>query len=161
MTALPQVHLHPAGRDEARRGVQRARVHLRRALARPVVQAASLGVARLAVHPPGAARAAAAARVQGALTSDPTFGVRGVERGSDATWRVQFASRAWYRHACAAGAVGNALMMVSANMVGFVVGTDGMKHMIHEIVGSWAGLRFLVSACVCIFVAVQLMFEYR
>ncbi|EGN99369.1 hypothetical protein SERLA73DRAFT_90723 [Serpula lacrymans var. lacrymans S7.3] len=67
----------------------------------------------------------------------------------------------WYRHVCAAGGVLNILMMVSANLVGFVIGTDGMLYMVKKIFGSLEGLRFLVGACCCIFVGVQLMFEYR
>ena len=34
--------------------------------------------------------------------------------------------------------------MMAANLVGFVVGIDGMKHMASQLVGSWAG------ACVTI-----------
>ncbi|KAH7906814.1 MBOAT, membrane-bound O-acyltransferase family-domain-containing protein [Hygrophoropsis aurantiaca] len=67
----------------------------------------------------------------------------------------------WYRHVCAMGAILNILMMISANLVGFVIGTDGMLYMVNQITGSWEGLRFLIGACCCIFVGVQFMFEYR
>jgi len=67
----------------------------------------------------------------------------------------------WYRHACACGAVFNILMMISANLVGFAIGTEGMMYMVKEIFGTWSGLRFLGAGCSCIFVATQVMFEYR
>ncbi|KAI0064952.1 MBOAT-domain-containing protein [Artomyces pyxidatus] len=73
----------------------------------------------------------------------------------------KFSSLWWYRHVCALGAVLNVLMMMAANLVGFVLGTDGMKYMVQEIVGSWAGLLFMLGACACLFVGVQIMFEYR
>ncbi|KAF8442088.1 MBOAT, membrane-bound O-acyltransferase family-domain-containing protein [Boletus edulis BED1] len=68
---------------------------------------------------------------------------------------------AWYRHVCACGGVINALTMITANLVGFVIGTDGILYMVNQIVGSLQGLQFLIGACGCIFVGVQLMFEYR
>ncbi|KAG6333034.1 hypothetical protein ID866_6058 [Astraeus odoratus] len=67
----------------------------------------------------------------------------------------------WYRHVCAVGAVFNILMMMTANLVGFVVGTEGMTHMAKQIVSSAEGFRFLFAACGCLFVGAQLMFEYR
>ena len=33
----------------------------------------------------------------------------------------------------------NILMMMTANLVGFVIGTDGIKYMIDQIMGSWQG----------------------
>ena len=45
----------------------------------------------------------------------------------------------WYRHVCAVGAVLNILMMMSANLVGFVLGLDGMKYLVAQISGSWSG----------------------
>ncbi|KAI0312315.1 MBOAT-domain-containing protein [Amylostereum chailletii] len=73
----------------------------------------------------------------------------------------KFAGEWWYRHACAVGAVMNGFMMVAANLVGFVVGTEGVLYMLREIVGTFAGMRFLVCACAGLFVGVQVMFEYR
>ena len=35
-------------------------------------------------------------------------------------------------------------MMMAANLVGFVIGTDGMKYMVRQIVESWDGTCFLV-----------------
>ncbi|KAF9231522.1 MBOAT, membrane-bound O-acyltransferase family-domain-containing protein [Melanogaster broomeanus] len=68
----------------------------------------------------------------------------------------------WYRHVCAVGGVLNVLMMITANLVGFVIGTEGIIYMVNEITGSFQeGFRFLIGACCCLFVGVQLMFEYR
>ncbi|KAF9450468.1 glycerol transporter [Macrolepiota fuliginosa MF-IS2] len=67
----------------------------------------------------------------------------------------------WYRHVAALGAVGNVLMMMGANLVGFVIGTDGAQFFVGELFGTGQGLRFLMGAVACLFVGVQLMFEYR
>ncbi|KAF8903744.1 MBOAT, membrane-bound O-acyltransferase family-domain-containing protein [Gymnopilus junonius] len=67
----------------------------------------------------------------------------------------------WYRHACAVGGVLNILMMMAANLVGFVVGTDGVKFFFSQLFGTWEGIRFMVLCSFCLFVGVQLMFEYR
>ncbi|KAI0035515.1 MBOAT, membrane-bound O-acyltransferase family-domain-containing protein [Vararia minispora EC-137] len=74
---------------------------------------------------------------------------------------AQFGDKWWYRHICALGAVANVLMMMTANLVGFAIGTDGMSYMASQIMGSWAGLRFFLCACAALFVGVQVMFEYR
>ena len=44
-----------------------------------------------------------------------------------------------YRIICGVGAVGNMLMMMAANLVGFAVGLDGLKGLVQGIVGSYAG----------------------
>ncbi|KAG1736348.1 MBOAT, membrane-bound O-acyltransferase family-domain-containing protein [Suillus lakei] len=75
--------------------------------------------------------------------------------------QTQYGQFSWYRHVCAIGSVFNMLMMVSANLVGFVIGTDGMMYMANQIVGTWQGFRFLLAASCIIFVGVQFMFEYR
>ncbi|KAH9902410.1 MBOAT-domain-containing protein [Cubamyces lactineus] len=73
----------------------------------------------------------------------------------------KYGDRSWYRHVGAMGAVLNVLMMMTANLIGFVIGTDGMKYMLHQIFDSWEGIRFLLFSCACLFVGVQIMFEYR
>ncbi|KAF5327589.1 hypothetical protein D9619_004654 [Psilocybe cf. subviscida] len=50
----------------------------------------------------------------------------------------------WYRHVCALGGVLNVLMMMAANLVGFVVGLDGVKFFFGELFGTWAGIKFMV-----------------
>ncbi|KAJ7094446.1 MBOAT, membrane-bound O-acyltransferase family-domain-containing protein [Mycena belliarum] len=67
----------------------------------------------------------------------------------------------WYRHACAVGAVLNILMLMTANLVGFVVGIDGMSFFVEQLFGTTEGWRFLGVAFVCLFAAAHLMFEYR
>ena len=44
-----------------------------------------------------------------------------------------------YRVICGIGAVGNILMMMAANLVGFAVGLDGLMGLVHGIVGSSSG----------------------
>ncbi|KAL4895106.1 MBOAT, membrane-bound O-acyltransferase family-domain-containing protein [Aspergillus ambiguus] len=66
-----------------------------------------------------------------------------------------------YRVLCGVGAVGNILMMMIANLVGFALGLDGLKGLLNEILGSYAGLVYLVTACSALFVGVQVMFEIR
>lgn len=75
--------------------------------------------------------------------------------------KSKFGKNAWYRHVCAIGAVANVLLMMAANLVGFVIGTDGIKFFVSQLLGTREGHQFLVVACACIFVGVQLMFEYR
>ena len=71
-------------------------------------------------------------------------------------------------------------MMMSANLVGFAVGLDGLKGLVQGIVGSYSGiisfivlrsrspkltsdpgLVFLGVACTALFTGAQLMFELR
>lgn len=66
-----------------------------------------------------------------------------------------------YRVICGIGAVGNVLMMMIANLVGFALGVDGIKGLLSQLLGSYAGLVYLVSACCALFVGVQVMFEIR
>lgn len=66
-----------------------------------------------------------------------------------------------YRVLCGVGAVGNILMMMMANLVGFAVGLDGLKGLLEGIMGSYSGVGFLVAACAALFVGVQVMFEVR
>jgi D-alanyl-lipoteichoic acid acyltransferase DltB (MBOAT superfamily) len=91
----------------------------------------------------------------------------------------QYGSRPWYRHVCAIGAVLNILLMMFANLVGFVIGTDGVQFFVTQLFGTLEGMscngmpvyvlmviltigfRFLAGASFCMFVGAQLMFEYR
>jgi len=75
--------------------------------------------------------------------------------------RSKFGVQWWYRHVCAVGGVFNILMMLAANLVGFVIGTDGISYMISALTDSWEGLRFVFFTCFCLFIGVQIMFEYR
>ncbi|PWY68081.1 glycerol:H+ symporter [Aspergillus sclerotioniger CBS 115572] len=73
-------------------------------------------------------------------------------------WRSQPTA---YRFICGVGAVGNVLMMMIANLVGFALGMDGLNGLLAGILGSWAGIAYLISACCALFVGVQVMFEIR
>ncbi|KAI0151643.1 putative glycerol:H+ symporter [Xylariaceae sp. FL1272] len=71
-------------------------------------------------------------------------------------------SRPWaYRMICCAGAVGNVLMMITANLVGFAFGVDGLKAVVEGIFTHFSGYVFLTGACIVIFCGVQVMFEIR
>lgn len=56
-----------------------------------------------------------------------------------------FPKRKWehrptaYRILCCVGAVGNVLMMISANLVGFALGSDGLMVIIKSILHDWSG----------------------
>ncbi|KAL1602749.1 glycerol transporter [Paraconiothyrium brasiliense] len=66
-----------------------------------------------------------------------------------------------YRYLCGIGAVGEILLLMVANLVGFALGLDGLKDLVSGIFASWSGLGFLVIACVALFMGVQIMFEWR
>ena len=42
---------------------------------------------------------------------------------------------------CAIGGVFNILTMLAANLVGFVIGTDGISYMIDQLTNNWGGTR--------------------
>lgn len=50
---------------------------------------------------------------------------------------------------------------MGANLVGFVLGLDGMQHLIKELVTTPQGWTFMAFAMSCLFIAVHVMFEYR
>lgn len=66
-----------------------------------------------------------------------------------------------YRVLCGAGAVGNLMMMMIANLVGFAVGVDGLKSIIYGIFKDYSGIMFLLTAYAVLFVGIQVMFEVR
>ncbi|OCL12478.1 glycerol:H+ symporter-like protein [Glonium stellatum] len=66
-----------------------------------------------------------------------------------------------YRVLRGIGAVGNILMMMVANLVGFALGLDGLQGLAKSIIGSYSGLVFFASACGALFVGAQVMFEVR
>ncbi|KAI8939789.1 hypothetical protein NX059_003528 [Plenodomus lindquistii] len=78
-----------------------------------------------------------------------------------------FPARRWkdspdaYRWLCGVGAVGEILMLMAANLVGFALGVDGLKELVAGIFGTYSGWRFLATACVALFTGVQFMFEWR
>lgn len=73
----------------------------------------------------------------------------------------QFSGEWWYRHICAAGGALNIWLMMIANLYGFCLDHDGMKLLFTEMFSTFDGLVFFVLACASLFIAVQVMFEYR
>jgi hypothetical protein len=57
----------------------------------------------------------------------------------DYSLRIQFGSALWYRHLAAGGAVLNILLMMTANLVGFVLGIDGVRYLGEQLVSSSDG----------------------
>jgi D-alanyl-lipoteichoic acid acyltransferase DltB (MBOAT superfamily) len=59
-----------------------------------------------------------------------------------------FPKRRWennltaYRVICGIGAVGNLMLMMAANLVGFAVGIDGLKNIVHGIFKDYSGKLF-------------------
>jgi D-alanyl-lipoteichoic acid acyltransferase DltB (MBOAT superfamily) len=66
-----------------------------------------------------------------------------------------------YRIICGIGGVRNVLLMVTANLVGFALGLDGLKGLVAGIFDSWMGVVFTFGVCGVLFVGVQVMFETR
>ncbi|KAI8887669.1 MBOAT-domain-containing protein [Backusella circina FSU 941] len=75
--------------------------------------------------------------------------------------QIFIGDKPYYRIVCGLGAVANILMMMIANLVGFAVGLDGVKEMLIKIFATTHGLSFLLSVTICLFIAVQIMFEIR
>lgn len=53
--------------------------------------------------------------------------------------RTQYGRTGWYRHLAALGGVLNILMMMTANLIGFAIGTEGMSYMWGKMIGTWEG----------------------
>ncbi|OQD74045.1 hypothetical protein PENDEC_c012G05186 [Penicillium decumbens] len=66
-----------------------------------------------------------------------------------------------YRVLSGIGSVGNVLMMMIANLVGFALGLDGLKDLLASLTGSYSGVAYMISCCAVLFVGVQVMFEIR
>jgi D-alanyl-lipoteichoic acid acyltransferase DltB (MBOAT superfamily) len=66
-----------------------------------------------------------------------------------------------FRHICAIGGVANIWMMMIANLVGFAVGVDGITQMLHDMLTTADGLKYVIFSSCCLFIGVQAMFEFR
>ena len=73
----------------------------------------------------------------------------------------RYGHRPWFRHIRSLGSVVNVFMMMTANLVGFVIGLDGIQFLWSQLGGTAAGRWYLVGATAVLFVGVQLMYEYR
>ncbi|VDB87298.1 unnamed protein product [Peniophora sp. CBMAI 1063] len=74
---------------------------------------------------------------------------------------TKYGSEPWYRPLSALGGVANILLLMSANLVGFVLGVDGFAYLSTQIASTWEGWAFMGMACAGLFVGVMVMFEYR
>jgi D-alanyl-lipoteichoic acid acyltransferase DltB (MBOAT superfamily) len=78
-----------------------------------------------------------------------------------------FPARRWknspdaYRWLCGVGAVGEILMLMTANLVGFALGLDGLEGLVKSILGTWDGQVFFWTACFALFTGAEFMFEWR
>ena len=72
-----------------------------------------------------------------------------------------YGQRPWFRHVRALSTVANMFMMISANLVGFVIGLDGVQFVWSQMVETGAGRVCLLQLIVVLFIAAQLMYEYR
>lgn len=73
----------------------------------------------------------------------------------------QYGHERWYRPLAGVGGVANLFLLMIANLVGFVLGVDGVQHLLMELTGSYTGWTFLAFSCGCLYIAVHVMFEYR
>ncbi|KZV73129.1 MBOAT-domain-containing protein [Peniophora sp. CONT] len=74
---------------------------------------------------------------------------------------TKYGTQPWYRPLCALAGVGNILLLMAANLVGFVLGLDGFAYLSKQIASTWEGWAFMAMACGGLFVGVMVMFEYR
>lgn len=72
-----------------------------------------------------------------------------------------YRGKSWYRFVCGLGAVGNIWLMMLANIYGFCLGKEGSKQLLNDMLTTQHGLGFFVIACICLGIAVQVMFEQR
>ncbi|KAG0254143.1 glycerol transporter [Mortierella polycephala] len=75
--------------------------------------------------------------------------------------KQKWGSWPYYRHLCALGAVGNILLMMIANLVGFCIGLEGVKLMLSDMFSSTQGWLTMLGCCGALFVAAQIQFEVR
>ena len=78
-----------------------------------------------------------------------------------------FPARKWrerpdaYRYLCGVGAVGEIMLLMAANLVGFALGLDGLRDLVRTILVTWEGQVFFWTACFALFTGAQFMFEWR
>ncbi|KAF9173953.1 glycerol transporter [Mortierella sp. AD010] len=75
--------------------------------------------------------------------------------------KQKWGSWKYYRHLCAVGAVGNIMMMIIANLVGFCIGLDGVKLMLHDLFSTLHGFLTMLCCFVALYVCAQVQFEVR
>ncbi|KAK3285569.1 hypothetical protein CYMTET_6842 [Cymbomonas tetramitiformis] len=65
-----------------------------------------------------------------------------------------------YRMVCGLAATANIMVLMVANLVGFVVGTSGIRDFLGDIFNIDGGV-FIASTCAALFCAAQVMFMIR
>lgn len=73
----------------------------------------------------------------------------------------RYGNTPWFPYVRALGTVVNVFMMMTANLVGFVVGLDGIQFLWSQLIGTPAGWLCLGQLVTALFIAAQLMWEYR
>jgi len=68
--------------------------------------------------------------------------------------------RWYYRHLCALGGAFNALMLIMANLVGFVLGLNGLNLLLNELY-TISGALFFIVIFILLFMGVHVMQEIR
>lgn len=64
--------------------------------------------------------------------------------------RPQYGDKWYYRHLRALGGVANILMLMIANLVGFVLGLEGIQYLLGQLTGTVNGMVFtspLITQC--------------
>lgn len=74
--------------------------------------------------------------------------------------RGNWPSLPYYRHLCALGGGANVFLMISANLVGFVVGIDGLKTILLSFATPRA-IPFLATTTLFLFSGAHVLFEIR
>lgn len=95
------------------------------------------------------------------FTSQPSLSLsclQACKAFAQSTWAKRASQGMLWRHACAAAAALNILVLMAGNMVGFVVGMDGVAPLVASIV---AEPRFVAVVLATLFCAAQLMFALR
>lgn len=67
----------------------------------------------------------------------------------------------WWRFVGGTGCVLNIWMMLIGNLVGFAVGIDGMKRILHQLLLTKEGLKFVLLASAVLFEGTRIMFRIR
>ena len=65
-----------------------------------------------------------------------------------------------WRVMCVFGSLGNVVLMMGANLVGFALGVDGVRDLVRGVVG-WGGVGTVVACAGSLFAAVMVMKEIR
>ena len=74
------------------------------------------------------------------------------------SWALRYVDTCVYRHLAAAAATCNILGLMCVNLVGFVVGLEGLPPLLYEVLGQ---VQTAVPVLFALFCAAQIMFALR